>query len=109
MKKVITPAKDGSLTEAIKEVVEQQQIQLPKPVTRESFKTDEEFNAFLEFTKPIHIRKLPKMPFTKLGDYLKEYNLIMINQSRLSGTQRMVVKNVINNQIRIGNIELTTE
>lgn len=103
MKKVITPA-TGPVKKIKKDV--ESTIKLPTPVTRESFKTDEEYAAFLEFTKPIHIRKLPKMPFTRLGDYLKEYNLIMSNQSQLSGTQRMVVKNVIHNQVRIGNIEL---
>lgn len=107
MKKVIIPSKDASMTDAIKEVIEQQQRQIPKAVSREDFNTDEEYNAFLEFTKPLWIgNKLPKMPFKTIGDYLKNYNLIMERKSPLTATQRIVVKNVIHDQVRKGNIEL---
>lgn len=106
MKKVITPAKTGTIGKDIEKVIEKPRP-VPTAVTRQNFNTDEEYNAFLEFTKPIVIRKLPKMPFKDFGDYLKEYNLILNHQSTLTATQRIVVKNVINDQIRKGNIQLT--
>lgn len=108
MKKVITPATSRTIGDAVKETIKQQERRVITPVTRESFSTDEEYNYFMEFTKPLPVKKLPKMPCKTNGEYLKEYNLIMSNQSTLTGTQRMVVKNIIHDLVRKGYIELTT-
>lgn len=79
-----------------------------KQVTRENFETDEAYNSFLEFTKPIFTKRNPKMPFSKLSDYLNEYNLIQEGKSSLTATQRIKVKNVIHVEVRNGNIKLLT-
>jgi len=87
------------------------QVRKIEPVKREHFKTEEEWNAFLEFTKPIFLRlkKVPDLPCKTLGEYLQEYNLIMKKQSQLTATQRIMVKNVIHVEVRKGTITLTTE
>jgi hypothetical protein len=96
--------------QTVKPVIVPKPIQkVPIPVTRESFKTDEEYSAFMNFTKPMLMSKVPKMPFKTLGEYLKEYNLIMQKQSQLTATQRIVVKNVIHAEVRKGTITLTTQ
>ena len=78
----------------------------PKPVSREDFASDEEWNAFLLFTKPIPLQKRVNVPFKTLGEYLNEYNLIMSKQSQLNATQRILIKNVIHAEVRKGTIML---
>ena len=91
----------------------QDQKQPPKNTTvkdttvKESdFEIFEEWNAFQLFTKSILMKKIPKMPFKSLGDYLKYYNLISEKKDGLTGTQRILVKNVIHAEMRKGTITL---
>jgi len=78
----------------------------PKPITRENFASDEEWNAFFIFTQPLPLTKRVSVPFKTLGEYLKEYNLIMQQESSLTATQRILVKNVIHAEVRKGTIVL---
>jgi len=93
------------LAKAVKDRLEKER-QKPKPVSREDFASDEEWNAFLLFTKPIPLRKRVDVPFKTLGEYLNEYNLIMSKQSQLNSTQRILIKNVIHAEVRKGTIML---
>lgn len=74
-----------------------------------TFDTEEEERIFMEQTKPIPLDKLPEMPknLRTLGDYVQEYSKIQNRKSLLSGTQRIVVKNIIHNELRTGNLILT--
>jgi hypothetical protein len=94
-----------SLSKAIKEQLEKER-QRPKPITREDFASDEEWNAFFIFTQPLPLTKRVTVPFRTLGQYLKEYNLIMQKESSLNATQRILVKNVIHAEVRKRNIVL---
>jgi len=75
-------------------------------VKESDFKTFEEWNAFLIFTRPILMKKVPKMPFRTLKDYLEHYNLMSEKKDNLTGIQRILVKNVIHAEMRKGTITL---
>jgi hypothetical protein len=71
---------------------------------------DEQLAALEQMTKYIHVAKVPRMPFTRMDKYLEAYNRIQMKQANeLTATQRMVVKNVIHSQARIGKITLTIQ
>lgn len=74
-----------------------------------TFKTPEEERIFMEQTKPIPLDKLPKMPddVRTIGDYVREYKLIQLKKSKLSGSQRIVIKNVVHFELRSGRLVLT--
>lgn len=85
---------------------EQNPLPVDTTVKESDFATFEEWNAFLLFTKPILMKKIPKMPFRSLGDYLKHYNLMSDKKDNLTGIQRILVKNVIHTEMRKGTITL---
>lgn len=70
--------------------------------------TDEDIAAFDKMTKHIKQNKIPHMPrrLKNLKDYLDEYNLIQKSKCKLSYNQRTRIKNVIHEQVRMGNITL---
>ena len=71
-----------------------------------TFKTQDELDNFLKETKHIFLKKTPKMPFRLLKDYVSEYMLIYKKKSRLTGTQRAHVKNIVHYNLRKGTIIL---
>ena len=91
--------------ETLKEELLQKKI-ASKSFSPPKFKTLKEEEEFLQDTKPIFLKKVPKMPFKMLGEYLDEYILIYKNKSTLTGTQRAHVKNVIHSNLRKGTITL---
>ena len=101
----------GTTTTNSVEQAKKSQKYKPKEITIEDFEKEEDWYNFLVQTKPIPLRvkKIPKLPFTSLRDCLAEYNLIMEKKSDLSGTQMIMVKNIIHNSLRKGIIVLTIE
>lgn len=83
----------------------------PTAIKPPEFKTEKDYNDFMKFTKPIPLKRKVKMPgrLKTMQQFLDEYNLIMQRKSELSGSQRIVVKNVIHFEARRGTITLTTE
>lgn len=88
----------------LKKDVSTEEIEIQPPV----FETEEEAIEFMRQTEPIPLSKLPKMPDTvrTINDYLREYELIQRKESKLSGSQRIVVKNIIHHELRTGNLIL---
>lgn len=70
------------------------------------FDTKEELDSFLEDTKHLPLKKVPKMPFNQIKDYIEEYSLIYQKKSKLTGSQRIHIKNTVHYYIRIGKITL---
>jgi hypothetical protein len=73
------------------------------------FKNLEEREVFMRFTKIIPQKKALQLPFKNMGQYLDEYNLIMQKNSKLRSAERIQVKNIIHQQVRLGKITLTIE
>lgn len=82
-------------------------IETVQQLTVDDFKNVDEFNEFLNHTKQIPQRRIPKIPFSTLGEYLEEYNKIMSKESILTPAQRIRIKNVIHIYARKGDIRLS--
>jgi hypothetical protein len=73
-----------------------------------TFKTEEEEIEFMKQTEPIPLSKPVKMPsyVRTLGHYVKQYTLIQKKESKLTGSQRIIVKNIVHHNLRTGNLVL---
>lgn len=85
---------------------EKASYRLSAKYTKPVFETEEELNQFLKDTEPIPLQKIPKMPFRRLEDFVDEYIKIYDKISKLSGSQRIYVKNVVHYNLRSGAIIL---
>ena len=73
------------------------------------FKSIEERNTFMRLTEIIPQKKTVKLPFKSMSQCLDEYNLVTQLKSKLNYNERIQVKNIIHQQVRLGKIILTVE